>query len=87
MAMSAPLCGSSLFVLQRAVSENIRRTSDILLSSLYSDSPLRAPGHNRWGVAETPLSAKTQGRTLDRLLNSRLLQGGSNVSLRKVQQD
>ena len=22
-----------------------------------------APGHNRWGVAETPLPAKTQGRT------------------------
>ena len=25
----------------------------------------RAPGHNRWGVVETPLPAKTQERTLD----------------------
>ena len=25
----------------------------------------RAPGHNRWGVSETTLPAKTQGRTLD----------------------
>ena len=25
----------------------------------------RAPGHNRWGVSETILPAKTQGRTLD----------------------
>ena len=24
-----------------------------------------APGHNRWGVAETPLPAKSQGRTGD----------------------
>ena len=24
-----------------------------------------APGHNRWGVAETPLPAKSQGRTRD----------------------
>ena len=25
----------------------------------------RAPSHNRWGVSETTLPAKTQGRTLD----------------------
>ena len=25
-----------------------------------------AAGHNRWGVAETPLPAKTQGRNTDR---------------------
>ena len=34
------------------------------LWSLYR-SVHGAPGHNRWGVAETPLPAKTQGRTLD----------------------
>ena len=25
-----------------------------------------AAGHNRWGVAETPLPLKTQGRNMDR---------------------
>ena len=24
----------------------------------------QAPGHNRWGVAETPLPAKSQGRNM-----------------------
>ena len=28
-----------------------------------------APGHNRWGVAETPLPAKSQGRTGDYTFN------------------
>ena len=28
-----------------------------------------APGHNRWGVVETPLPVKTQGRTMNCLLN------------------
>ena len=40
MAMSALLCWSSLFVLLCAVSEDIQRTPDISLSSLYSNSPL-----------------------------------------------
>ena len=40
MATAAPLCGSSHFVPQRAVNEGKRRTSHILLSSLYSDGPL-----------------------------------------------
>ena len=31
----------------------------------------RAPGHNRWGVSETTLPVKTQGRTLDCSFNSR----------------
>ena len=31
----------------------------------------RAPGHNRWGVSETTLPAKTQGRTLDCPFNFR----------------
>ena len=30
-----------------------------------------APGHNRSGVAETPLPVKSQGRNVDRLLSSR----------------
>ena len=50
-----------------------------------------AAGHNRWGVVERRLPAKTQGRTADCTLTSFhhvLLQGGSfNVSLRNVQQD
>ena len=29
-----------------------------------------APGHNRWGVAETPLPAKSQGRNMDCLFSS-----------------
>ena len=29
-----------------------------------------AAGHNRWGVAETPLLAKTQGRNMDRSLST-----------------
>ena len=37
MATAAPLCWSSHFVPQRAVNEGKFRTSDILLSSLYSD--------------------------------------------------
>ena len=31
----------------------------------------RAPGHNRWGVSETTLRVKTQGRTLDCPFNFR----------------
>ena len=31
----------------------------------------RAPGHHRWGVSETTLPVKTQGRTLDCPLNFR----------------
>ena len=50
-----------------------------------------AAGHNRWGVVERRLPAKTQGRTADCTLTSFhhvLLQGGSfKVSLRNVQQD
>ena len=50
-----------------------------------------AAGHNRWGVVERRLPAKTQGRTADCTLTSFhhvLLQGGSfNVTLRNVQQD
>ena len=30
-----------------------------------------APGHNRWGVAETPLPAKSQGRTGDYTFNEK----------------
>ena len=30
-----------------------------------TDAVHGVPGHNRWGVAETPLPAKTQGRTVD----------------------
>ena len=32
-----------------------------------------AAGHNRWGVVETPLPVKTQGRNMDRSLS--VLQG------------
>ena len=49
---------------------------------------LGAPSDNRWEVVETPLPVKTQGRTVDCLLNfvHRVLQwGGFQVSLRKVQ--
>ena len=28
-----------------------------------------APGHNRWGVVETPLPVKTQGRTMGCFFN------------------
>ena len=28
-----------------------------------------AAGHNRWGVVETPLPVKTQGRNMDRILS------------------
>ena len=28
-----------------------------------------APGHNRWGVVETPLRVKTQGRTMNCYFN------------------
>ena len=50
-----------------------------------------APGHNRWGVVETPLTVKTQGRNVGcffnfYLLPQVLLQSGFNVSLRNVQQ-
>ena len=45
----------------------------------------RAPGHNRWGVSETTLPVKTQGRTLDCpfliSVHHVLLQGGLFVSL------
>ena len=48
-----------------------------------------APGHNRWGVVETPLPAKSQGRTVDCLLTSChhvLLRGGLlSVVLRSPQ--
>ena len=37
-------------------------------SSLYSLRSLELPA-NRWGVAETPLPAKTQGRTRTTALN------------------
>ena len=90
MATVAPLFWSSLFALLRTVSEDIRRTSDILLSSLYSDSPLSSRPQPLGRGAEMPLPAKTQGKTLDCLFNSRyrvLLQGGFNVLLRKMQQD
>ena len=33
-----------------------------------TDAVHGAAGHNRWGVAETPLPVKTQGRNLDRSL-------------------
>ena len=33
-----------------------------------TDAVPGAAGHNRWGVAETPLPVKTQGRNLDRSL-------------------
>ena len=33
-----------------------------------TDAVHGAPGHNRWGVVETPLPAKTQGGTMDCLL-------------------
>ena len=29
-----------------------------------------ASGHNRWGVVETPLPVKTQGRNMDRSLRT-----------------
>ena len=41
-------------------------TSDTAFFPLYSFAVLGAAGHNRWGVAETPLPVKTQGRNLDR---------------------
>ena len=46
-----------------------------------------APGHNRWGVAETPLPVKPQGRNVDRLCNllpQVPLQSGFQMSLREV---
>ena len=49
-----------------------------------------APSHNRWGVVETILPAKTQGRTLDCRFNFLpplfVAVCGFQVSLRKVQQ-
>ena len=41
------------------------------LSSVPVQFPVRgAASHNRWGVVETPLSLKTQGRNMDRSLSS-----------------
>ena len=66
--MAAPPCCARPFLLDRAVKEDVCRTSDTV--------PLcpvciveGAPGHNRWGVAETPLPAKSQGRTGDYTFN------------------
>ena len=53
--MAAPPCWSLLFVLQRAVSEDIRRTSDIFHSSLYSRGPWSCwPQPLGSGVSATP---------------------------------
>ena len=41
------------------------------LSSVPEKFPVRgAAGHNRWGVVETPLLVKTQGRNMDRILST-----------------
>ena len=41
------------------------------LSSVSVQFPVHgAAGHNRWGVVETPLPVKTQGRNKDRSLST-----------------
>ena len=64
--MAAPPCCSRPFALDREVKVDVCHTSDVVsVCPVQSCIVEGAPGHNRWGVAETPLPAKSQGRTGD----------------------
>ena len=81
MAMAAPLCCSPLFVWERAVTDDVRGTSDTLLplcpcTGLYSRrSSRQQPG--------TPLLARTQGRTGDCTFSC----AGCRFNDRKIERD
>ena len=59
--MEAPPCCLPLFVWKSELTEVIGSLSVPVQVCIVEG----APGHNRWGVAETPLPAKSQGRTGD----------------------
>ena len=61
MAMETPPRCPPLFIRKRELTEVIGSLSVPVQVCIVEG----APGHNRWGVAETPLPAKSQGRTGD----------------------
>ena len=57
----------------------VRSTPDAVPFGPCTGAVHGAPGHNRWGVVETPLPVKTQGGTMNRFFNFSqqvMLQGG-----------
>ena len=61
MAMETPPRCPPLFIRKRELTEVIGSLSVPVQVCIVEG----APGHNRWGVEETPLPAKSQGRTGD----------------------
>ena len=63
MAMETPPRCPPLFIRKRELTEVIGSLSVPVQDRVCIVEG--APGHNRWGVAETPLPAKSHGRTGD----------------------